>query len=109
MVRFESIAGASLSMFDQDAERMLEMMGHSGTIPSAIRGEDVAGVLKTFKAALEQAIQQEAKQDEEEADEEKENKKSVSIEQRAYPLQQLLESAAAKQEDVMWRHADAPF
>jgi len=107
MVRFESVAGASLSMFDQDAKHMLEMMGHSGTIPSAIRGEDVAGVLQTFQAALEQAAQQEAEQEED--DEEEDNKKSISIKQRAYPLQQLLESAAAKQEDVMWRYADAAF
>lgn len=100
MIRFTSPAGASVSMFEKDAKALIRMMGHSGTIPSAIRAEDVATALHQLEAALkteeekDQATQQTKSHDAEE--------KSVSTNVRAYPLLELLKAAAAKQKNVMW-------
>ncbi len=108
MVRFESKAGSGFSMFEKDAKHMLELMGHSGTIPSAIRGEDVAAVLHKFQNALQQASQQEnatLKEEEEQED----NPRRIRLDQRAYPLQQLLEAAAKQKENVLWHYDNSPL
>lgn len=102
MIRFTSPAGASVSMFEKDAKALIRMMGHSGTIPSAIRAEDVATALHQLETALkteeekDQATQQ-TKPLEHDAEE-----KSVSTNVRAYPLLELLKAAATKQKNVMW-------
>ncbi|MEZ5452023.1 MAG: DUF1840 domain-containing protein [Thiothrix sp.] len=109
MIRFTSPAGASVSMFDKDAKALIRMMGHSGTIPSAIRAEDVADALQKLEDALkteeenEQATQQErplAQEGEE---------KAVSVNVRAYPLIELLKAAVTKQKNVMWEQDHAFF
>ncbi len=95
MIRFTSPASASVSMFEKDAKTFIRLMGHSGTIPSAIRGEDVAAALQQLEAALQ--AQEPPPPPEPDAEE-----KAVSINVRAYPLIQLLKAAATKQKIVMW-------
>ncbi|OQX03895.1 MAG: hypothetical protein BWK73_38060 [Thiothrix lacustris] len=100
MIRFTSPAAASVSMFEKDAKALIRMMGHSGTIPSAIRAEDVATALQQLDAALKaEAAQTElpTKQAPEETEE-----PVVNTNVRAYPLLQLLKTALATQKNVMW-------
>lgn len=107
MIRFTSPAAASVSMFEKDAKALIRLMGHSGTIPSAIRAEDVATALQHLEAALKaQAAQTEspAYQPQEDATE-----SAVSTNIRAYPLLQLLKAAIAKQKNVMWEQDSAFF
>ncbi|UJS24513.1 DUF1840 domain-containing protein [Thiothrix winogradskyi] len=107
MIRFTSPAAASVSMFEKDAKALIRMMGHSGTIPSAIRAEDVATALQHLEAALKaQAAQTEspAKQPTEEAE-----APVVSLNVRAYPLLELLKTAIATQKNVMWEQDKAFF
>ncbi|MDQ5769063.1 DUF1840 domain-containing protein [Thiothrix subterranea] len=104
MIRFTSPAAASVSMFEKDAKALIRMMGHSGTIPSAIRAEDVATALQCLEAALKaQASQSDdaSKQDAEDS--------AVSSNVRAYPLLELLKAAIAKQKNVMWEQDKAFF
>ena len=100
MIRFTSPAGASVSMFEKDAKALIRMMGHSGTIPSAIRADDVASALQQLEAALQALTQPDAASEAEE--------KSVGVNVRAYPLLELLKAALAKQKNVMWE-ADKSF
>lgn len=100
MIRFTSPAGASVSMFEKDAKALIRMMGHSGTIPSAIRADDVASALQQLEAALHALTQPDAAPEAEE--------KSVGVNVRAYPLLELLKAALAKQKNVMWE-ADKSF
>ncbi|OQW99840.1 MAG: hypothetical protein BWK73_49735 [Thiothrix lacustris] len=107
MIRFTSPAAASVSMFEKDAKTFIRLMGHSGTIPSAIRAEDVAEALQHLEAALKaEAAQTEApnKAPVEDADD-----KAVSSNVRAYPLLQLLKAAIAKQKNVMWEQDSSFF
>jgi len=107
MIRFTSPAAASVSMFEKDAKALIRLMGHSGTIPSAIRAEDVATALQCLEAALKA----EAAQAELPNQQPLENaaEPAVSTNVRAYPLLQLLKTAIAKQKNVMWEQDKAFF
>ncbi|MGB1258393.1 MAG: DUF1840 domain-containing protein [Thiolinea sp.] len=100
MIRFTSKASASVSMFDKDAAAMLKMMGHSGTIPSAIRTQDVARYLENFENALKAAAEAELPLTYE-ADE---DEPPVPVNRRAFPLLELMRKALAAEENVMWDH-----
>lgn len=109
MIRFTSpaVAAASVSMFEKDAKALIRMMGHSGTIPSAIRAEDVAIALQHLEAALKaQASQTDDATKHAPADAEE---TTVSTNVRAYPLLELLRAAVAKQKNVMWEQDKAFF
>ncbi len=54
LVTFKSDAYADIMMFGDAALRLLKMMGHSGTVPSAILAEDVPAALDRLKRAIEE-------------------------------------------------------
>jgi hypothetical protein len=109
MIRFTSPAGASVSMFEKDAKALIRMMGHSGTIPSAIRADDVAAALHQLEAALktEEAKDQTTQEGKPQAHAAEE--KAVSVNVRAYPLLELLKAAMTKQKNVMWEQDKSFF
>lgn len=101
LIRFESEVG-SLTMFGEPALTLIRMMGHSGTVPSAILAEDVPAALGKLRAALDGYVEPppQAKS----ADEETE-KEWVPLRRRAFPLIKLLEDAAKSEAAVMWDRA----
>ena len=102
LIKFTSPAGASVSMFEKDANALLKMMGHSGTVPSAIRAEDIPQALQQLEQALQtdSASQATPKTD----NEDNVGCGKVSTNVRAYPLIQLLKAAISKQKTVMWEY-----
>jgi hypothetical protein len=101
LVTFRTKAYANITMFGDVAKQLLELMGHSGTVPSAIRAEDVPAAL----ARLEAAIKQRGAGDLPEGDRGREDydaPRKVTLSQRAVPLLELLRAAAAEKADVMW-------
>ncbi|MEZ5480096.1 MAG: DUF1840 domain-containing protein [Thiolinea sp.] len=98
MIRFESKSAASVSMLDADAKRMLKLMGHSGTVPGAVRAADIGNVLQKLQQGVATAPEADAK----ETDDEQEP--AVALDTRAYPLLELLKAAQAAGNDVMWDH-----
>jgi len=46
LVTFRTSAYANITMFGDIAVTLLKMMGHSGTVPSAIRADDVPAALE---------------------------------------------------------------
>ena len=104
LVTFRTKAYSSITMFGDIAKQLLELMGHSGTIPSAIKAEDVPAAL----AKLEAAIKQRGASDGAElaaSDRSREAydaPRKVTLSQRAAPLLELLRAAAADKADVMW-------
>jgi hypothetical protein len=97
LVTFTTKAYADITMFGDVALAMLKMMGHSGTVPSAIRAEDVPAALSRLKAAIdaEKFPQPVADKDADEP--------TVSMSHRALPLINLLSAAAKDGCDVMWK------
>lgn len=96
LVTFHSKAYADITMFGEVAVSLLKMMGHSGTVPSAIEPEDIPQALERLKEALRRAAPA-ASPSSGEGDE-----PPVSLPQRAMPLIQLLEASAAANCQVMW-------
>jgi hypothetical protein len=101
LITFRCKAYANVTMFGDIGLALLKMMGHSGSVPGAIRAEDVAEALSQLKAELELAAKAQAEQSN--ADEnDAELEPVISLSTRAQPLIELLSSAAKKQCDVMW-------
>ena len=101
LVQFDSDAGG-FSMFGDVAVKLLKMMGHSGTVPSAILAQDIPASLARLKAAV--ATEPEPVPPAPEQDTNRpESEPKVSLRQRAYPLIELLARAEKRGCDVMWR------
>ena len=99
LVKFESDIG-SFTMFGEIAVTLLKMMGHSGTVPSAILARDIPSALDRLNPALA------GYSDPAPApapDGEARPEPPVALRTRAWPLIDLLTRAAEKNADVTWR------
>jgi Domain of unknown function (DUF1840) len=97
LVTFRSPACANITMFGDVAVTLLKLMGMSGSVPGALRAEDIPVVLERLKQGLAALPKAETKPDTDE-----ENRAKVSLANRAFPLLELLAAAAKKGEHVMW-------
>jgi Domain of unknown function (DUF1840) len=104
LVTFRTSAYANITMFGDVAKQLLELLGHSGTIPSAINAEDVPAALARLEAALEQRRAAEAAEvpEGDRGRDDYDAPRKVTLSQRAVPLLELLRAAAANKADVMW-------
>ena len=95
LVTFTTKAYADITMFGDVALAMLKMMGHSGTVPGAIRAEDVPAALGRLTAAIDadKSLPLFADKDE----------PVVSMAHRALPLINLLAAAGKEENNVMWK------
>jgi len=100
LVTFKSTAYADITMFGDAAADLLKLMGHSGTVPGAIMGADVAGALEKLKKNLA-ARPEEAADNTQSADDDDQSNR-VALATRAVPLIELLEAAAASGANVQW-------
>ncbi len=87
-------------MFGDVAIKLLTLMGHSGTVPSAIGPEDIPKALRRLKKAIGEEEAATPEEDGIENDDPEEE--FVSLRNRALPLIQLLEAAEKEQVAVMW-------
>jgi len=97
LVTFSTNAYADITMFGDVAVALLKMMGHSGTVPSAILAADVPVALSRLTAGIEaaEAVASVGDGDEDEP--------QVSLSHRALPLINLLAAAVEDGCDVMWK------
>ncbi|KPK61386.1 MAG: hypothetical protein AMJ59_01450 [Gammaproteobacteria bacterium SG8_31] len=101
LIKFYSKVG-SFTMFGDIATRLIKMMGHSGTVPGAIRADGLASAREKLHAAVAAAGSEPA---EEPTDGDEDEKPPVTLHQRAYPLLELLERAEKEDCDVLWDKA----
>jgi hypothetical protein len=98
LVTFRTKHYANITMFGDVAVRLLRLMGHTGTVPSALLAADVPAALERLRAGLAEhgteVVGERADEDSEEPD--------IDLARRAVPLIELLESAVKFQADVMW-------
>ena len=85
------------------AVTLLKMAGHSGTVPSAIRGADASAALARLNQGLAAAEPDDtqSRQAQRKADDSGEPP-PVGIRLRAFPLIQMLTAAASHGDDVTW-------
>ncbi len=84
-------------MFGDVAIHLLKLMGHSGTVPSAILPEDIPAALERLRAGL---AAEPAGADDTPGNEQGEP--PVSLKNRAFPLIELLEAAVREDVPVRW-------
>lgn len=94
LVTFKTDAYANITMFGNDALTMLKIMGHSGTIPSAILAEDIPEALARLVAAVDAAKAEQSAQEK--------DTDAVSLVNRGLPLIELLTAAVRAKSNVMW-------
>jgi hypothetical protein len=99
LVTFHTKSYADITMFGDVAKQLLELMGHSGTVPSAIRGEDVPAALARLEAAIDQRKATDVAEERGRSDD---SPRKISLSTRAGPLLELLRAAAKRKTDVMW-------
>jgi hypothetical protein len=102
LVHFESDVG-NLTMFGDVAVKLLKMMGHSGTVPSAILPRDIPAALARLESALQTAEPAEAARSAAQGTSQGEREPPVSLRRRAHPLIELLTRAQKRDCEVMWR------
>ena len=95
LVIFSTDAYGDVQMFGDIALSMLKMMGHSGTIPSAILAEDIPAALNRLTAAIDKTKGPAPDKDMDEV--------TVSLAHRALPLIALLTAATRANANVMWK------
>lgn len=96
-VTFLSKNTPSVTFLNNVATTLLQLMGHSGKVPSALFANDVEKHLNTLKSQLTRQAKDNTADDESE-----EPNEDVSLSQRAAPLIALMEHAIEHGENVSW-------
>ena len=89
-------------MFADVAVKLLKLMGHSGTVPGAISGQEIPASLVRLKAGLAAEETDSGEQTDTNFDAADRSEQPVSLKRRAWPLIELLEAAAKHDDFVMW-------
>jgi len=98
LVTFTTDDYGDIILFGDVALTLLDMMGHSRTVPGAILAQDVPAALGRLTAAIEAAKDLPPAADPQAPDE-----PAVSLYNRALPLINLLAAAAKSNSRVMWK------
>jgi hypothetical protein len=105
IVTFRSKAHADIIMFGDIAISLLKLMGHSGTVPSALLAEDVPAALERLKTAIaahKATVEDESDSVRDDDDNDDSDERTVNLAHRALPLIELLEASATAKCNVMW-------
>lgn len=96
MIVFQSEVGADVMMFDEVAQRMMELMGKEKSVRGVVTVEQMPEAIAALRAAIAQDKATHG------GDEGEEAAPRVSLTQRAVPLIELLEISLARGKPVMW-------
>ena len=99
MITFSCDAYENISYFNDVAKSLLTVMGHSGTVPGALKATEVADALSRLQGGVGQAKNKDTSSS---ADNYDDSEPQIGLAKRAIPLIQLLQAAVKKNCDVMW-------
>lgn len=105
LVTFRTNAWGNITMFGDVAVSLLKMMGHSGTVPSALLARDVPAAL----ARLNQQLASSATKKDAGTSSGDDEEEPVGLALRAHPLIEMLSAAAEQKADVMWQAGEPPL
>lgn len=104
-VTFKSKACADLLMLDSSAKQILKIIGKDALPKGIIEVAAIPAAIQTLKDAVEREKRQSTGPDQgqpEEAANQWQDKSEVSLAQRTWPFIEMLESAYAAGEPVVW-------
>jgi hypothetical protein len=111
LVTFRSTATESITMFQDVAVKLLELMGATGRIPGALGPDDVPSALQRLESTIEQIkagthtptpARPADNEDSKNEDEDDERDAPVDIATRAVPLLSIMKRAAAAHAELVW-------
>jgi hypothetical protein len=106
LVTFRTKAWGNITMFGDVAVALLKMMGHSGTVPSAMLARDVPAAMARLREQLAAGAFEELDKP---SDRDDEDQPPVSLKTRAQPLLEMLAAAAKQECDVLWQAGEPPL
>ena len=107
LVTFRTKAWGNITMFGDVAVALLKMMGHSGTVPSAMRARDIPAAVARLKEQLAAGAFEEVDKPSDKGDDE--DRPAVGLRTRAQPLLEMLSAAAEQDCDVLWQAGEPPL
>lgn len=96
IVTFRTKSFADITMFGDIAVKLLKLMGHSGTVPSAVNAQDIPAYLEKLEHGLSR--HQEPTGENSDSDE-----PAIGLQTRAKPLIDLMRSAHKNNDSVSWK------
>ncbi|MES2605447.1 MAG: DUF1840 domain-containing protein [Pseudomonadota bacterium] len=104
LITFTTKVHHDVVMFGDIATVFLRVMGESEQPPGILRGDDINKAADKLRSWIEARAPETTEADgTKEDDTQRENPKLVSLKNRALPLLELMDAAARKQTDVIWR------
>lgn len=100
LIKFRSKDSAEITMFGDIAHELIRLMGHGDAVPGAIAAEDVPAALDKLEAGLARHAKQHP--EDHPGAEDEEGQPRVNINQRAFPLIDMLKRAIENDSYVMW-------
>lgn len=100
LITFHTRSYADITLFGEIGKQLIELMGHTPTVPGAIRAEDLPAALARLRSGIVAASTQEQAASQNDASDDEE--RPVSLTHRALPVIQLFEAALADKQNVMW-------
>jgi len=97
LITFKTRSFANITMFGDIGHKMLDLMNYGNTVPGGIIAADIDDALKNLRQGLAKIPQKV-----EPAGDADDDQPAVSMQTRALPLIELLESAVADNNDVRW-------
>lgn len=107
LVTFRTKAWGNITMFGDVAVALLKMMGHSGTVPSAMLARDIPAAMARLRERLAASAFEEVDKPSEKDDDE--DRQTVGLRTRAQPLLDMLSAAAEQDCDVQWKAGEPPL
>ncbi len=108
LVRFSTRHG-QLVMLGECAVALLRLGGHSGTVPGAVLGADLPVFLDRLRRGLDlhgdELSPAPAPPDPERSEDDEPRERPISLRHRAVPLLEMLQTAIARESDLMWDKA----
>ena len=98
-ITFHTRSYADITFLTDIGKQLIELMGHTPTIPGAILASDASAALAHLRAGIAAAQADNQFKEDVRTDE---DERPVSLSHRALPLIALLEAAHADKENVMW-------
>lgn len=102
-ITFKSKHSPNVVMLEKVALELLRLMGHSGTVPGSLMPRDIPPALARLEQAVHGAPDRPLDADRDSHDEDDgEREPEISLSQRALPLLEMLRTALAEDDHVIW-------
>jgi hypothetical protein len=106
IIKFTTKSG-QLTMLGESAVALLRLGGHSGTVPGAVLADELPQFMQRLRAGLasrgsEPSPAPAAEPPRDDKDDEAERPAPVTLQMRAVPVLDMIDTAIAQRSDLMW-------